>query len=157
MRLNCTSCRGESGQLSCIRMSVLLRYRYPLALVALAILVAVIIGVMRDNPFSPQGSYVTTVGSSPDSHRFDLAAGEQLAARPILSHSKDKDLSVQVCTVIEQGEGLWRKGSTLKDFGRVGDCEVISFEAPSTGHYSLEVSSPSGEHIHVTVEYSIQR
>ena len=133
----------------------LLRHKYPLALIVLAVVVAVVIGLIRGDPFTPQGSYVTVVAGSPDSHRFDLAAGQQLGARFILSHSKDEDLLVCVCPLIEQGEGLWRRGSTLEDFGRVGDCEVVWFEAPSTGHYSLEVSSHSGERLHVTVEYSV--
>jgi hypothetical protein len=138
-------------------MPTLLRYRYPLALIVLAIIVAVVIGAIKDQPFTPQGSYVTTVGGSPDSHKFDLAAGQQLGARFILSHSKDEDLSVCVCTLVKQGDGLWRKVSTLKDYGRVGDCQVVWFEAPSTGPYSLEVASHSGERLHVTVEYVIQR
>lgn len=136
-------------------MSLLLRHKYPLALFVLAIVVVVVIGVIKDKPFTPEGSYITTVAGSPDSHRFDLAAGQQLGVRFILSHSKDKDLSVHVCSLIEQGEGLWRTGTTLEDYGRVGDCEVVWFEAPGTGPYSLEVASSSGERLHVTVEYSI--
>jgi len=138
-------------------MSLFIRYRYPLALILLAVIVVVAIVLIKDRPFNSEGSYVTTVAGSPDSHRFDLAAGQQLGARFILSHSKDKDLSVSMCSVIKQGEDLWRRGPTLKDFGRVGDCEVVWFEAPSTGHYALEVSSPGGERLHVTVEYTIER
>ena len=122
----------------------------------LTIIVVVVIGAIKDRPFTPQGSYVTTVAGSPDSHKFDLAAGQQLGVRFILSHSKNEDLSVRIYTVIEQGEGLWRRGSTLEDYGRVGDYEIVWFEAPGSGPYSLEVASHSGKSLHVTVEYSIR-
>jgi hypothetical protein len=129
--------------------------RYVVFLTALAVIAVIAVLLLRDRPFTPQASYETVVATTPDSHRFDLTAGQNLGVRFILSHSKDRGVSVAMASLSEGAGGAWHKDRTVEGYGNVADCEVIWFEAPATGHYALEVSSPGAERLNVTVEYCI--
>ena len=129
---------------------------YACAMVVLAIVAILAFALIRSDEFQPQGEYITTVASSPDSHAFDFAAGQRFRARCILSYSKDEDVTLRVCELAETAEGDWRTAAVVADFGSRGDCEVVTFKVPHTGKYALEVGSKSGESLHVTVQYSLE-
>lgn len=129
--------------------------KYIILLAVLAIVAVAAVGVLKDRPFTPQASYETVVGGNPDSHRFDLSAGQTLGARFILSHSKDKNLSIGIASISERTSGAWHRDGLVRGYGEVGDCDVIWFEAPGTGHYAIEVASAGGERLNVKVEYCV--
>ena len=73
-----------------------------------------------------------------------------------MSHSKDRRLCVDIASVSEDGGGLWHRDGIAEGYGTVSDGSIIWFEAPGTGSYSLEISTQSGERVHLTVQYCIE-
>jgi len=129
---------------------------YACAMVVLAVIAIVAFSLIRGNEFHSQAEYTTTVATSPDSHAFDLAAGQEFRARCVLSYSKDIDVTMRMCELTQTAEGKWRTAAVVADFGNRGDCEVVTFKVPSSGTYALEVGSKTGKSLHVTVQYSIE-
>ncbi len=126
------------------------------AMVALAICGIIALLLIRGGEFHAQSEYTTTVGASPDSHAFDLVAGQQFSACCVLSYSKDTQVTMRMCELEKAADGNWHNVVVAEDFGSRGDCEVVTFEAPHSGRYALEVASRSGESLHITVRYSLE-
>ena len=129
---------------------------YAFAMSALAIVAIGALLLIRGDEFHPQAEYTTTVASAPDSHAFDLVAGQKFSACCVLSYSKDTQVTMRMCELEKAADGNWLSVAVAEDFGSRGDCEVVTFEAPHSGRYALEVASRTGESLHVTVKYSLE-